>query len=98
MTDTRTFLSRIASKLAVLAGGAVALSAANTPAQPIHLSTAPPGESSATTRTPGFKVPAKLILKQQKSGFGSIAQHDSHDSHDSHASHDSHSSHSSSAY
>jgi hypothetical protein len=38
-------------------------------------------------------IPAKLVLKQFRSGYKMIAQHDSHTSHSSHSSHDSHASH-----
>ena len=98
MKDNKIFLNSIVTKMVILSSGSIALTTLNAIAQPVSI---PPGNSSASSDpalNAGRQIPAKLILKQQSSGFKLIAQHDSHSSHDSHASHDSHSSHASSAH
>lgn len=92
LRNQKKFLSGIASKLALLAGGAIALTATGTTAQTIATTTDLGTESVASAQSVGLRMPAKLILKQQRSGFRLLAQHDSHSSHGSHASHASHSS------
>jgi hypothetical protein len=97
MSDNKSFLGGIAKKLSVLMGGAIMVTGAQasvTPASITHTDV-----SSHTVKAiDAYKpLPAKLTLKQQKSGFALIAQHSSHSSHSSHHSHHSHSSHSSRA-
>lgn len=93
----REFTSAISRKLALLLGGAVALSSA----VPSVTAEVKIPQSQGGSRVEGITtavskpLPPKLILKQTGSGFKMIAQHDSHSSHASHASHGSHSSHSS---
>jgi hypothetical protein len=95
-SDKKQFLNGIASKLAVLLGGAVAATGLN--ASPVA-AVMPETQTNAVTsvRTPRTLTP-KLILKQQSEGFKMIASHDSHSSHSSHSSHASHSSHSSGGF
>src|ERR1700730_265646 len=97
MSQSKTFLCGIASKLSVLMGGAIVVAGAQASTVPVQ---------TTHIKAPGLNVqvvgankplPAKLTLKQQKSGFTLIAQHSSHSSHSSHHSHNSHSSHSSRA-
>jgi len=97
MSDKKYFFSGIASKLAILMGGAVLLTgaqaSANTPLAPTA------DANNVTLDATGVRkpLPAKLTLKQQANGFKLIAQHGSHSSHSSHGSHGSHSSHASRA-
>ena len=95
MQRKSTLFSGIAAKLSVLVGGAIAVTGAHaysvSPATPVNDPNELPMLSNNALKT----LPPKLILKQQRSGFRMIAQHDSHSSHSSHSSHDSHSSHSS---
>ena len=90
-----SLLRSIAGKLAVLAGGAVAVSGAGASTVPTSVPNNEFGTFSQSGPVVRTSMPAKLILKQRSGGFQMIA---SHDSHSSHASHASHSSHSSSAY
>jgi hypothetical protein len=97
MSDNKNFFGGIAKKLTVLMGGAIIVTGAQasvTPATTTHIDA-----NRFTVKAVGaYKpLPAKLTLKQQKSGFTLIAQHSSHSSHSSHHSHSSHSSHSSRA-
>jgi hypothetical protein len=94
MSNKKDFFSGIISKVSILVGGAVLATGAQasitpTPVEPNGITV-----QSIGIRTP---LPAKLILKQQNSGFKLIAAHGSHSSHASHASHASHSSHASRA-
>jgi hypothetical protein len=91
-------LTRLLKKLAFLRGGLAILSdsaiatPSNTPALPVrNTDAASPGSSAKP-------LPPKLVLKQTRTGFRMIAQHDSHSSHSSHSSHASHSSHSSGGF
>jgi hypothetical protein len=91
------FAAGISRKLALLLGGALAVSSsASNAAGEIKV---PDNDVSNRAETiNGYSarpLPPKLILKQTGSGFKMIAQHDSHSSHSSHASHSSHSSHNS---
>jgi hypothetical protein len=97
MSDKRDFFSGIASKLAILMGGAVLVTSAQASTNAIP--TFSPDTNNITLDATGLRkpLPAKLTLKQQSSGFKLIAQHGSHSSHTSHGSHGSHSSHSSRA-
>lgn len=92
MESKRSTLNSITKRLSVLLGGAAvaSVSHASAPPVPITVPTAPNLQSPTAAGV--FKLPAKLILKQKKTGFRMIAQHDSHSSHASHASHSSHSS------
>lgn len=90
------FMAGISRKLALLVGSSLAL----TPALPtnVNASTATPTSDPEHTQFSNSKsrpLAEKLILKQTRSGYRMIAQHDSHSSHSSHSSHASHSSHSS---
>jgi hypothetical protein len=96
--DGKKFLSDIASKVAVLMGGAVAATSVNALASAPVLPPSNTNTVSAPSASTLRSLAPKLILKQQKDGFKMIASHDSHSSHSSHSSHASHSSHSSSAY
>jgi hypothetical protein len=97
MSDKKDFFGGIASKLAILMGGAVLVTGAqaSVPSVPVLSSTS--NGISLGTASLRMPLPAKLILKQQVNGFKMIASHASHSSHASHASHASHSSHSSRA-
>ena len=97
MSDKKAFFSGIASKLAILMGGAVLVTGAQA-----STNTVPDASTDANNITldaTGLRkpLPAKLTLKQQSNGFKLIAAHGSHSSHSSHGSHGSHSSHSSRA-
>jgi hypothetical protein len=96
--DRKLFLSSIMGKLAILVGGAIAVTGVN--ASPFAQAASLPGTNSLSSPSAVAQrtMAPKLILKQQNESFKMIAQHDSHSSHASHASHSSHSSHSSSAY
>jgi hypothetical protein len=97
MSDKKDFFSGIVSKLSILMGSAVLVTGAQASAAPT--SNAQVQANGITVQAVGSHrpLPAKLTLKQQKSGFTLIAQHSSHSSHSSHHSHNSHSSHSSRA-
>jgi hypothetical protein len=88
--------SNIPTKLAVLLGSGLAIlngsPAADTANPEVHSPTAKTQLLATTSTRP---LPSKLTIKQFKTGFKMIAQHDSHTSHSSHSSHSSHDSHSS---
>jgi hypothetical protein len=93
-------LSKISEKVAALIGSGLAiLSGASTVDAKAVMPNAPADAISTTVGSSLVKtLPPKLTIKQFRTGFKMIAQHDSHtshSSHDSHASHDSHDSHSS---
>lgn len=92
MSDRKTFFSAIGRKLSILAGGAAVLTSGSALAS----LPATPQQATNATASPAVgnlkPLPAKLTLKQQRSGFKMIANHTSHSSHASHASHSSHSS------
>jgi hypothetical protein len=98
MSNSGKFMARIANKLAILVGGAVAVTGTQIAA---FATTSMPvvDANNLTIRTSGGvkALAAKLILKQQQGGFKMLASHASHSSHSSHHSHSSHSSHSSRA-
>jgi hypothetical protein len=97
MSNNGKFMARIANKLAILMGGAIAITGTQIPA--FATTSIQVDASNLTTRASGSVKPlaAKLILKQQQGGFKMLASHHSHSSHASHHSHSSHSSHSSRA-
>ena len=97
MSDKKAFFSGIASKLAILMGGAVLVTGAQ--ASTTTMPASSPNANNISLEVAGARkpLPAKLTLKQQSNGFKLIAAHGSHSSHSSHSSHGSHSSHSSRA-
>ena len=97
MSNRGIFMARIANKLAILVGGAIAVTGTQIPA--FATTSMPAGANNLTIRASGGVklLAAKLILKQQQGGFKMLASHASHSSHSSHHSHSSHSSHSSRA-
>jgi len=92
MSDKKSLFSSIAGKISILMGGAIAITGAQAsvvPATTTGIDAQTFAIAAASTRKP---LPAKLILKQQKSGYQLVASHQSHSSHHSHSSHSSHSS------
>lgn len=91
MSDrSKTFLNSIAGKLAILAGGSIAVSGANAATTATTRDLGLKAQTSEVSTTPANS--AKLVLKQQSTGLTLIAEHSSHSSHASHSSHSSHSS------
>jgi hypothetical protein len=94
----RDVFSRVSGPLSVLLGSGLAILSGGAklgPGVASDIETSSKIESNLVL--PASNLPPKLVLKQVRTGFKLIAQHDSHDSHDSHASHDSHDSHDSHA-
>ena len=92
MSDKKDFFSGIASKLAILMGGAVLLAGGQASANTALAPTADANNMSLDATGARKPLHAKLTLKQQANGFRLIAQHGSHSSHSSHGSHSSHAS------
>jgi len=90
--------SGLTGKLALLLGSGLALINGTSTTTDSIIAGAPttPLETIITSSNKRLNIfPAKLVLRQYKSGFKMIAQHDSHASHSSHSSHNSHNSHNS---
>lgn len=98
MEPRKRLFGGIAAKLSVLMGTAIAVSNAPAYLVPAAASQIDSNELPMLSNSARKSLPPKLILKQQRSGFRMIAQHDSHSSHSSHDSHSSHSSHSSGGF
>lgn len=88
--------TNVPAKLAVLLGGGLAILNGLPTADAISIDVSlPTAKTELLAGSATRRLPSKLTIKQFKTGFKMIAQHDSHTSHDSHSSHSSHNSHSS---